>query len=206
MDIIAGIAILILSVVLHEAAHGYAANWLGDPTARLTGRLTLNPIRHIDPTGSVIIPALLVFFQSPILFGYAKPVPYNPYNLRWPRFGEAFVAFAGPGTNFLIAIVLGAIIRFAPAGEAFISLLSTAVYINIFLGIFNMLPIPPLDGSKVVGPLLPPFLGVRYEALRARLEGYGAFAGFALVILIFYLFSPAFSALTRGLFSLATGL
>jgi Zn-dependent protease len=111
IDLIFGIVVLIFSIVLHEVAHGYMANWLGDPTARLQGRLTLNPVSHIDPLGSIIIPGLLLFTQSPFLIGWAKPVPYNPYNLRG-KYGEALVAFAGPGTNILIAVIFGLLIRF----------------------------------------------------------------------------------------------
>lgn len=204
IDIFAGIAILIFSVILHEVAHGYAANWLGDPTARLAGRLTLNPLPHIDLMGSIIIPAILVATGSPILFGYAKPVPYNPYNLRGKR-GEAIVAGAGAFANFAIALALGLIIRFFPASPEFVSFLATGVYINIFLGIFNLIPIPPLDGSKVLGALLPHPLSARWEELRARLEGFGMFFGFFLVIAIFWLFSPVFTGLTRAIFSLFTG-
>ncbi len=205
IDIVAGIIILVFSVVLHEVAHGYAANWLGDPTARLAGRLTLNPIAHIDPMGSVIIPAILVITGSPILFGYAKPVPYNPYNLRG-KGGEAIVAGAGAFANFLIAIALGLIIRFFDAPAEFTNILATGVYINIFLGIFNLIPIPPLDGSKVIGALLPHPLSIRFEELRGRIESFGMFFGFFLVLLLFYLFSPVFSALTRFLFRLFTGI
>ena len=106
------LVVLILSIIVHEVAHGYAANSLGDPTARLAYRLTLNPLPHIDLMGSVIIPALLTFTGSPIMFGWAKPVPYNPYNLKNQRFGETFVAVAGSATNILLAIIFGLIVRF----------------------------------------------------------------------------------------------
>src|SRR3989338_9584534 len=101
IDIVFGILVLIVSVILHEVSHGYMANWLGDPTARLAGRLTLTPLSHIDPVGSVLLPGLLLLTHAPILIGYAKPVPYNPYNLRG-RYVEGLVAFAGPGTNILL--------------------------------------------------------------------------------------------------------
>src|ERR1035437_7873981 len=104
--------VLILSIIAHEVAHGYAADSLGDPTARLAGRLTLNPLPHIDLMGSIVIPALLVFTQSPIMFGWAKPVPYNPYNLKNHRWGEMLVALAGSATNILLAIIFGLIVRF----------------------------------------------------------------------------------------------
>src|SRR3989344_2210136 len=117
IDIVFGIIALIFSVILHEVAHGYMANFLGDPTARLAGRLTLNPLPHIDPIGSIILPGILVISGSPLLIGYAKPVPYNPYNLRH-RFGEALVAFAGPGTNILLAVIFGLLIRFGAGLDA----------------------------------------------------------------------------------------
>src|SRR3989338_6489790 len=115
MDIIIGIVIVILSIILHEAAHGYVADWLGDPTARYSGRLTLNPLPHIDPVGSVLIPGILALTSSPFLIGWAKPVPYNPYNLRNQRWGEAMVAIAGPATNILLAVFFAMILRFGGA-------------------------------------------------------------------------------------------
>ncbi|MBP7770503.1 MAG: site-2 protease family protein, partial [Candidatus Pacebacteria bacterium] len=110
IDIIFAIGVLVVSIVLHEVAHGYMANFLGDPTARLQGRLTLNPISHIDPIGSLLLPAILVITQSPMLIGYAKPVPYNPYNLRG-KYAEGWVAFAGPGVNIILALIFGLAIR-----------------------------------------------------------------------------------------------
>ncbi len=110
---IALIIALIISVIIHEIAHGYAANWLGDPTARLAGRLTLNPVPHLDPLMSVILPGLLIATGSPFLFGAAKPVPYNPYNFTNQKWGEAIVAAAGPAANVFIAIVFGFIVRFS---------------------------------------------------------------------------------------------
>lgn len=209
LEILIGIGILMFSIVLHEVAHGYAAEMLGDPTARMAGRLTLNPLRHLDPFGSVIIPALLVVTQSPILFGYAKPVPYNPYNLfKSPRFGEAIVAGAGPATNLALAALAGAVVRFSPAlgvSEPFLEVLFFAVYINIFLALFNLIPIPPLDGSKVLGAILPGSLGRAYEALRMRFEQYGLLFGFILVIAVFYLFSPFFVGFVRFLTALLAG-
>src|SRR3990167_7918192 len=112
MELVFGIIILIFSIIIHEVMHGVVANSLGDPTARLAGRLTLNPIPHIDLFGSIIIPGLLVLTNAGILFGWAKPVPYNPYNLRGGKWGEGAVAFAGVGANFLLAIIFGLLIRF----------------------------------------------------------------------------------------------
>ena len=115
MDAILALAALILSIIVHELAHGYAADSLGDPTARHAGRLTLNPLPHIDILGSLLLPALLIFTHSPLLFGWAKPVPYNPYNLRNRRFGEAFVAIAGSATNIALAILFGLLVRYGAA-------------------------------------------------------------------------------------------
>ncbi|MCA9361909.1 site-2 protease family protein [Candidatus Kaiserbacteria bacterium] len=182
---IALIVALIMSVVMHEMAHGYAANWLGDPTARLAGRLTANPIPHLDPLMSVIIPGLLVLTQSPILFGAAKPVPYNPYNLRNQKWGEAIVAAAGPATNILIAIIFALLIRSAdvlPLSETFYQLSFMIIVLNIFLAIFNLVPIPPLDGSKILASVLPFSLAQKYDGLRRVMEQN---VGLSFMIIIF---------------------
>lgn len=204
--VLIGLAILILSAIVHEVAHGYAADSLGDPTARLAGRLTLNPWPHIDMFGSIVLPLLLSLSGSPILFGYAKPVPYNPYNLKG-KFGEGFVAAAGALTNLTLALIIGLVIRFAGAGlpATFVSVLGVAVYLNLMLCIFNLIPIPPLDGSKVLTALLPGVASYRYRELQQRFEALGPGVGFALVILVFYLFSPVFYSVLSYLFTLITG-
>ena len=209
IDIIFGLVVLIFSVILHEVAHGHMANWLGDPTARLAGRLTLNPLRHIDPLGSVILPALLLITHAPILIGYAKPVPYNPYNLRG-RYGEGLVAFAGPGTNILLALIFGFLIRFSGAqlGPDLISAFAIIVYVNMLLALFNLLPIPPLDGSKVLSTLLgmvSPSLERGYASVRLEFEAVGMFSGTLLILVIFYFLSPYFSVFLFKLFTLLTG-
>jgi Zn-dependent protease len=189
MDI-AMIIILIFSVVLHEMAHGYAANWLGDPTARLAGRLTANPIPHLDPMMSVILPGLLVVTGSPILFGAAKPVPYNPYNFTNQKWGEAIVAAAGPAANVAIAIIFALLIRSAELlalSPTFVTLAFQVVILNIFLALFNLVPIPPLDGSKILPKFLPLALAMQYEKFRRIFEQNVAL-GFGLVILLFVLF------------------
>lgn len=186
---IAMIFILIISVILHEMAHGYAANWLGDPTARLAGRLTANPLVHLDPFMSVILPGLLLVTGSPILFGAAKPVPYNPYNFTNQKWGEAIVAFAGPAANIAIAIVFAVIVRSYEVlglSASFIQLAIMVISLNIFLAFFNLVPIPPLDGSKILPRFLPYPLAMKYENLRRFLEG-NAGLGFGLVILLFVL-------------------
>jgi Zn-dependent protease len=190
MDI-ALIIILVFSVVIHEMAHGYAANWLGDPTARLAGRLTANPIPHLDPMMSVILPGILLVTGSPILFGAAKPVPYNPYNFnKFRNWGEAIVAVAGPASNIAIALIFAALIRSAELlqlSDTFVMLAFQVVVLNIFLAFFNLVPIPPLDGSKILPKFLPFGLSLKYEQFRRVLEQNIAL-GFGLVILVFALF------------------
>ena len=198
-SLIFSIVVLIFSVILHEVSHGYAAEMLGDPTARYQGRLTLNPFAHIDLFGSVILPVLLIVTHSPFLIGWAKPVPYNPYNLRNQRWGEAIVATAGPLVNILIAVIFGLIIRFgSDFSVATLSIISTVVIINLLLAIFNLVPIPPLDGSKILFSILP--YGAR--GLRTGLEQYGF-----ILVLVFVFFLWGYVAPVIGvLFSLITGI
>ncbi|MBI4085543.1 MAG: site-2 protease family protein [Candidatus Liptonbacteria bacterium] len=190
------LAVLIFSVMIHEISHGYVAENLGDPTARNEGRLTLNPLKHLDPFGSVILPLILsipIFFGQPsIIFGWAKPVPYNPAYLKNPKSGAAKIAAAGPISNLVLAAIFGILIRFFPhmnyAGADTIALFfGFIVYINILLAIFNLMPIPPLDGSKVLFSLLPPTESS--ARLVFFLERYGLilllmfiFFGFGLII------------------------
>jgi Zn-dependent protease len=209
IEVIVIIIALILSIVLHEVAHGYAANWLGDPTARLSGRLTANPLPHIDPLGSVIVPALLFLSNAGLLFGWAKPVPYNPYNLSNQRWGEAIVSAAGPLTNFLLAIIFAVLIRLAiPLGlsGSFIELASYIVYINILLGFFNLIPLPPLDGSKIFESVLPLQLRMRYRAFGTMIERFGLIATFVFIFIFINIFWGPFSVLLHGVFKLLTGL
>lgn len=203
------IVALIISIILHEMAHGYMADWLGDPTARLQGRLSLNPLVHIDPLGSVVIPALLFLSNAGILFGWAKPVPYNPYNLRNQKWGEALVALAGPAVNILLALIFGALIRFGGAiglDPAFTDLASYIVYINILLAFFNLIPIPPLDGSKIIQPFLPFALQIRYRALAQAFERWGLIGTFLFIFIFINLFWGPFSKLVLAVFGLFTGL
>jgi Zn-dependent protease len=155
ISVVIFIAILLFSVILHEVAHGVMAFRLGDPTAKYAGRLTLNPIPHIDPLWSIIMPALMIFSGSPILFGAAKPVPVNFANLGNVRRDMILVAIVGPITNLAIAIVAALTYNFVPGlSEMGRELLFETVSLNIVLAIFNMLPVPPLDGSKVIGGIL----------------------------------------------------
>ncbi len=197
---IAMIVALIISVIIHEMAHGYAANWQGDPTARLAGRLSPNPLVHIDPFMSVILPGLLLLSQSPILFGAAKPVPYNPYNFRNQKWGEAMVAFAGPLANIVIAIIFALLVRsadFLGLSATFVNLSVSIIILNLFLAFFNLVPLPPLDGSKILPRFLPYRLAMKYEAFRTYFERNVVF-GFGLVLLVFIVFlSQPLYLLTR---------
>ena len=208
MDIALSLAVLILSVIAHEVAHGYAADSLGDPTARLAGRLTLNPLPHIDLMGSLVIPALLVFSHSPILFGWAKPVPYNPYNLKNRRWGEALVAGAGSTTNILLAIIFGLIVRFGASlglDATMLSLAALIAFINLFLGLFNLIPFPPLDGFTALRAALPWHLSSRLERFEGRIRMMGPLS--ILIFLLFFslLFAGPFSNLVFWIFGLLTG-
>lgn len=195
------IIILLLSIVVHEVAHGFAAYREGDQTAFLAGRLTLNPLKHIDLVGSVLIPVVLVLSGAPFLFGWAKPVPYNPFNFKNRRRGTLFVASAGVLTNFLIAIIfslgLRVLIATGIATVSLVAIFSAIITVNILLGVFNLVPIPPLDGARILFALLPE----RYYKYERHLEAYSM----ALVIL-FILFGWKFIVpIITWLFTLLTG-
>jgi Zn-dependent protease len=208
MTITLTLTILILSVIAHEVAHGYAANSLGDPTARLAGRLTLNPLPHIDLMGSILIPALLVFTQSPILFGWAKPVPYNPYNLRNVRWGETLVALAGSATNILLAIIFGLIVRFGATlglDATMLSLATTIAFINLFLGLFNLIPFPPLDGFTALRSALPWSSSSAFARVEQQIRGAGMLSLILFLIIFSYIFAGPFFNLVLWFLRLITG-
>lgn len=173
------LAVVLFSMTLHEVMHGFVSNWLGDDTARLSGRLTLNPIKHIDPFLTLLLPLMLAAIGAPI-FGGAKPVPFNPARLKYDEWGVALVAVAGPLVNLAIAFVLFASYALAGApGGLTEQILLTGVYVNIGFFVFNMIPIPPLDGSRVVYALAPEFVRRGMEAV----EQYGIILIFALIFL-----------------------
>lgn len=185
--------IVIPSAIIHEYFHGWTADQLGDPTAKHLGRLTLNPLAHIDMWGTVLMPVLLLLLSGgSFVFAYAKPVPYNPYNLRNQKWGPALVALAGPFANLLVAVVFGLLVRFYPL-SSFSLVLSIIVYINILLAIFNLIPIPPLDGSKVLYAVLPNHLAMKL----ADLERYGLIIVLIFIIFAFHIITPIISALFR---------
>jgi len=191
MEFLFLIVILIFSVVLHEVSHGVVANALGDPTAKNAGRLTLNPIPHLDPIGSILLPGFLILMSQlgggGIIFGWAKPVPVNTANLRG-KYGSSLVSLAGPGSNFAIALIFGLALRFLPLAElnpALVLIFSYIVLLNIFLAVFNLLPIPPLDGSHILFTFLPR----SFDALRIFLSRFGIFV---LLFIIFFFFGSDF--------------
>jgi Zn-dependent protease len=177
-----GIIVLIFSAVIHEYMHGWMAERLGDNTAKDAGRLTLNPIPHLDLFGSIILPALMALSGTGIIFGWAKPVPFNPNNLNDLKWGPAKVAIAGPLGNLIIALILGLSLRFIElANPMMIALFAVAIMINLVLMIFNLMPIPPLDGSKVIMPFLP----FKWQLQYMKLERYGMIL---VILFIFFAF------------------
>ncbi len=172
------VVVLFFSVIVHEVAHGYLALLNGDPTAKLSGRITLNPIPHIDPIGTLLLPALLVLSGARLLFGWARPVPVNPMNFRNYTWGELTVSAAGPLSNLALAVVFALLLRLNLGNVGLMKLAYYGVSINIFLALFNLIPIPPLDGSHVLAVVLPRDLLRLYRHLEP--------VGFILILVLFY--------------------
>ena len=173
------IIVLVFSAVIHEYMHGWMADRLGDDTAKRAGRLTLNPLVHLDMFGSIILPLLLIFSGVGVIFGWAKPVPYNPNNLRDSKWGSAKVAAAGPLGNLIIAVFFGIFLRVVPLGNPMlIGLIAIIIFINLILMIFNLVPIPPLDGSKILMAFLP----FSWQLKFMRWEKYG------MILVLLFLF------------------
>ncbi|PLX20629.1 site-2 protease family protein [Candidatus Parcubacteria bacterium] len=201
--IIFSVIVLIYSAIIHEYMHGWMAERLGDNTAKDEGRLTLNPIPHIDINGSIILPFILILTGAPFVFGWAKPVPYNPNNLRDRIYGGAKVALAGPMANLIVAVFFGLLLRLIFITQPFfvnqllVNFLVVIVQINLLLMVFNLVPIPPLDGSKIIMPFLPYEWKIRF----LKMEQYGFILVLAFVVVGFSLIVPVI----EGLFKLIVG-
>ncbi|OGM94786.1 hypothetical protein A2524_02270 [Candidatus Wolfebacteria bacterium RIFOXYD12_FULL_48_21] len=180
--------VFLFAAIIHEVAHGAMAYKLGDPTAKDAGRLTLNPIRHIDPVGSILLPVMLYLFQSPILFGWAKPVPFNPMFLKNPKRDGGLIALAGPVSNFAVAAVFYAITTGMSVFGVIIpnlpTFLSIIIFVNVWLGIINLVPLPPLDGSKVLFMLLPK----KWHGVELFLEKNGPILLMILILMLLFVF------------------
>lgn len=190
--------VFIFSAIVHEYMHGWMAYRLGDPTAKDAGRLTLNPLAHLEWFGSFFVPLTMILTSMPFVFGWAKPVPYNPYNLRDKKYGDAKVALAGPLGNLIIALFFGLFLRFIPNFNIqFLNLLGTIVFVNLVLMVFNLIPIPPLDGSKILATFLSPRAREKFLSLEKT--------GFILVILFVMLGGGIMVPIVNWLFKIIIG-
>ncbi len=193
MDFIFYFLVIIPSAIIHEYAHGWVADMLGDPTARYAGRLTVNPMVHIDLWGTILMPIMLsIATGGAFMFAYAKPVPYNPYNLKDQKWGPVMVALAGPAANLLLAVAFAIVVRALPISN-FTEILATIVYANVMLTVFNLVPIPPLDGSKLLYALLPNSA----SNIKNFLDRYGFMILLFFVFFLFELISPIIQFIFR---------
>ena len=193
LAVLLGVLAIIISI--HEASHAWAANKLGDPTAKYQGRITLNPIAHIDLIGTILIPLVLIIVSLQtgrlFLFGWAKPTPFNPWNLKHPRRDSALISFAGPASNFIVSAILGLIFRISN-----VELILPILGLNLILGIFNLIPVPPLDGFKVVGGILPKELAYQWLQLER--------AGPILLLFLLFFILPAIQSPITSILRLLT--
>jgi Zn-dependent protease len=190
--IVIQVAALVIALTLHEFAHAWMGDYLGDPTARHMGRLSLNPLSHIDPLTTLALPLLLILSGSPVVFAAAKPVPFNPWAVKGGRWGAALVAFAGPATNLLIAVFFSIWLRLMPSNLLAYQILGTMIIINISLFVFNMIPFPPLDGSRLLYAVAPPGL----RDIMDRIEKGGMVVLFLIIFVGYQFIAPFIGKIT----------
>jgi len=199
--IIMYLIILVIVLTVHEFSHAWAGHMLGDFTAKNEGRLTLNPAKHIDPMMTLLLPLGLILLGSPVVFGAAKPVPFNPYAVRYGKWGAALVAFAGPASNILMALIIGLYLRFVTIQGLGGEFLLQFVLVNVAFFVFNMIPFPPLDGSRLLYAISPPAL----MDILDKIEQFGLVAVFAFIFIFFTLIGPVFSSAVIGISSAILG-
>ncbi len=199
--IIMYLIILVIVLTVHEFSHAWAGHMLGDFTAKNEGRLTLNPAKHIDPMMTLLLPLGLILLGSPVVFGAAKPVPFNPYAVRYGKWGAALVAFAGPASNVLMALIIGLYLRFVTIPGLGGEFLLQFVLVNVAFFVFNMIPFPPLDGSRLLYAVSPPAL----MDILDKIEQFGLVAVFAFIFIFFTLIGPVFSSAVIGISSAILG-
>ena len=200
IDFVFSILILIVSVIIHEVSHGYAAYYQGDNTAKFAGRLTLNPIKHLELFGSFVLP-VISYLTGGFIIGWAKPVPFNPYAVRYDKWGVVLVAISGPLSNLLMAVVVGLYLRFVPISGVYGQFLLQFVVVNLAFFIFNMIPFPPLDGSRVLYAIAP----APVRDVMDKIENYGIVVVFVFILFLFPLITPFITASVQFLLNLIVG-
>lgn len=193
--------ILVIALTIHEFCHAWAGHLLGDVTAKDHGRLTLNPLAHIDPLTTLLLPLGLIMLGSPVVFGAARPVPFNPYAVRYDKWGVVLVAISGPLSNLLMAVVVGLYLRFVPISGVYGQFLLQFVVVNLAFFIFNMIPFPPLDGSRVLYAIAP----APVRDVMDKIENYGIVVVFVFILFLFPLITPFITASVQFLLNLIVG-